>query len=196
MNEGIDRKREELFEEYRNLTDPRQLRFQLHSLDDYEQLKKVTAARIIQFLMIHGKGTVKEMKGKLSDVPTPSLYRHVKILADNSVIIVAEENRIRGTIESVYQLNEKPLSIEDDNGLAIQTSIMSICTSFAKYFASGNANPRKDLYMMTGVTLMLTDEEFKKFFTEAYEVAMKYMSKEPDEGRRARQISIISSPCE
>lgn len=45
LNEGIDRKREELFEEYRNLTDPRQPRFQLHSLDDYEQLKKVTAAR-------------------------------------------------------------------------------------------------------------------------------------------------------
>ncbi|MBO5353859.1 MAG: hypothetical protein J6A77_11235 [Lachnospiraceae bacterium] len=43
LNEGIDRKREELFEEYRNLTDPRQPRFQLHSLDDYELLKKATA---------------------------------------------------------------------------------------------------------------------------------------------------------
>ena len=42
--------------------------------------------RIIQFLMIHEKGTVKEMKNNLSDVPTPSLYRHVKILAEDSGI--------------------------------------------------------------------------------------------------------------
>jgi len=45
LNEGIDRSREDLLEEYRRLTDPTQPRFQLHSLDDYDQLKKVTAAR-------------------------------------------------------------------------------------------------------------------------------------------------------
>ena len=67
--------------------------------------------RIMQFLMIHEKGTVKEIKSKLSDVPTPSLYRHVKILLENSVIVVAEENRVRGTVESVYRLNDNVLSI-------------------------------------------------------------------------------------
>ena len=45
LNEGIDNSREELLEEYRRLTDPFQPRFQLHSLDDYEQLKRVTAVR-------------------------------------------------------------------------------------------------------------------------------------------------------
>lgn len=45
LNEGIDQKRGDLFEEYWQLTDPRQPRFQLHSLDDYDQLKKVTSAR-------------------------------------------------------------------------------------------------------------------------------------------------------
>ena len=45
LNEGIDNSREELLKEYRRLTDPFAPRFQLHSLDDYEQLKRVTAAR-------------------------------------------------------------------------------------------------------------------------------------------------------
>ena len=45
LNEGIDRTREELFQEYRDLIDPTKPRFQLHSLEDYDQLKKVTAAR-------------------------------------------------------------------------------------------------------------------------------------------------------
>ena len=42
LNEGIDRKREDLFEEY---MEAKHSKFQLHSLDDYDQLKKVTAAR-------------------------------------------------------------------------------------------------------------------------------------------------------
>lgn len=152
--------------------------------------------RIIQFLMVYGKGTVKEMKSKLTDIPTPSLYRHVKILAENSVIVVADENRIRGTVESVYQLSPNALSVEDEEGLAVQVSLMSICTAFAKYFAGGHADPQKDMFLLSSCTLMLTDDEFGNLLTEINELAMKYISKEPSEGCRPRQITLVSSPCD
>ena len=42
INEGIDRKREEMFKEY---LDAKYSHFQMRSLEDYEQLKKVTMAR-------------------------------------------------------------------------------------------------------------------------------------------------------
>ncbi len=42
INEGIDQRREELFEEYQ---EAKYKKFQMHSLEDYEQLKKVNAAR-------------------------------------------------------------------------------------------------------------------------------------------------------
>lgn len=42
LNEGIDRKREEIFQDY---YDTKSSDFQLHSLEDYEQLVKVNAAR-------------------------------------------------------------------------------------------------------------------------------------------------------
>ena len=42
INEGINQKREELFEEY---LDAKYSKFQMKSLDDYEQLKKVNMAR-------------------------------------------------------------------------------------------------------------------------------------------------------
>lgn len=42
LNEGIDQKREELFEEY---LDNKYAQFQLKSLDDYETLKKINQAR-------------------------------------------------------------------------------------------------------------------------------------------------------
>ena len=62
--------------------------------------------RIFQYFLLHETGTVKEIRKALPDIPSASLYRHIKILADSSILMVVGENRIRGTVHSVYQLNE------------------------------------------------------------------------------------------
>ena len=62
--------------------------------------------RIFQYFLLHETGTVKEIRKALPDIPSASLYRHIKILADSSILMVVGENRIRGTVESVYQFNE------------------------------------------------------------------------------------------
>lgn len=80
--------------------------------------------------------------------------------------------------------------------MGVQVSLMSICTAFAKYFASGYADPRKDMFMLTSCTLMLKDDEFGTFLKEINELAMKYISKEPTEGCRPRQVTLISSPTQ
>lgn len=152
--------------------------------------------RIFQYLLIHETGTVKEIRKALPDVPSASLYRHMKILADHSIIMVVSENRIRGTVESVYQLNKSALQIDDANGEAVQTALLGFCASFAKYFASGHANPKKDMLLMTTCTLTLTDEEFMEFLSEINQVAVKYMDIGIKEGSKTRQITLISSPTD
>lgn len=152
--------------------------------------------RILQYLMVHETGTVKEIKKCLPDIPGASMYRHIKILADHSVITVVKENRIRGTVESVYRLNQSALEIDDAEGLGVQMSLMGICTAFAKYFAKGNVDPRKDMLMMTSCTLTLTDKEFVDFLSELNEVATRYMSKTVTKESKTRQISLISSPVD
>lgn len=57
--------------------------------------------------LLHETGTVKELRKALPDIPSASLYRHIKILADCSILMVVDENRIRGTVKSVYQLNKE-----------------------------------------------------------------------------------------
>ena len=66
--------------------------------------------RIFQYFLLHETGTVKDIKKALPDVPSASLYRHVKILADSSILVVVGENRIRGTVESIYRLNKSAMS--------------------------------------------------------------------------------------
>lgn len=152
--------------------------------------------RIIQYLLVHEKGTVKEIKKALPDVPGASLYRHVKILSDNAFIMVVEENKIRGTVESVYSLNREALEVDDESGTVVQMSLLNLCAAFAKYFSGGHADPRKDLLMLTSCTLTLTDEEFIKFLTELNDVATKYMAKPITEKSISRQITLVSSPVD
>ena len=152
--------------------------------------------RIFQYFLLHETGTVKEIRKALPDVPSASLYRHVKILADHSILMVVGENRIRGTVESVYQLNKDALTIEDENGSAVQMSLLSICASFARYFSSGNADPKKDMLLFTNCTLVLTDEEFSSFLSEINEIALKYMKAEATANSKTRQITLISAPAD
>ena len=150
--------------------------------------------RIFQYFLLHEAGTVKELRKALPDIPSASLYRHIKILADHSILTVVGENRIRGTVESVYQLNKEALATEDEGGNAVQMSLLSICAAFARYFAGEGADPKKDMLLLTNCTLLLTDEEFSGFLSEINEVALKYMKKEATEGSKMRQITLISAP--
>ncbi len=150
--------------------------------------------RIFQYFLLHETGTVKELRKALPDVPSASLYRHIKILADHAILTVVGENRIRGTVESVYQLNKEALAIEDESGNAVQMSLLSICTSFARYFAGDQADPQKDMLLLTNCTLVLTDEAFADFLSEINAVALKYMNAEAVEGSKMRRITLISAP--
>ena len=151
--------------------------------------------RIFQYFLLHETGTVKELRKALPDVPSASLYRHIKILADRSILTVVGENRIRGTVESVYRLNKDAMATEDENGNAVQMSLLSICASFAKYFSTGHADPRKDMLLFTNCTLLLTDEEFSEYLSEINQVTVKYMKEESSESSKMRRITLISAPA-
>lgn len=150
--------------------------------------------RIFQYFLLNETGTVKEVKNALSDVPSASLYRHMKILADSSILVVVGENRIRGTVESVYKLNKDAMAAEDENGNGVQMALLGLCASFAKYFSAGSADPKRDMLLFTNCTLMLTDEEFTGFLSEINEIGLKYMKAEPSAGSKTRRITLISSP--
>ena len=151
--------------------------------------------RIFQYFLLHETGTVKELKKALSDIPNASLYRHIKILVDHSILIVVGENRIRGTVESVYRLNKDALATEDESGNAVQMSLLSICASFARYFAGDDVDPKRDMLLLTSCTLLLTDEEFSGFLSEINEIALKYMKAEANESSKMRQVTLISAPA-
>ena len=150
--------------------------------------------RIFQYLLVHETGTVKEIRKALPDVPGASLYRHMKILTENSILMVVGENRIRGTVESIYALNKSALEADDADGAAVQTALLGIGAAFAKYFSGEAPDPKRDMLLMTTCTLTLNDEAFMNFLSEINQVTLKYMDAAMTEGSKMRQITLISAP--
>ena len=96
--------------------------------------------------------------------------------------------------KAFIKLNKDAMATEDENGNAVQMSLLSICASFAKYFSTGNADPKKDMLLFTNCTLLLTDEEFSEYLSEINQVTVKYMKQETSESSKMRRITLISAP--
>lgn len=90
INLGIDRKREELFEEY---LDAKYASFRMRSLDDYEQLKKVTAARR-QSQSQYARQNVMENIREQSNGESAFFYFTNKIQEDGLYLLDEPENSL------------------------------------------------------------------------------------------------------
>lgn len=150
--------------------------------------------RIIEYLLAHGDGTPGEIGAALSDIPTASLYRHIKVLADDGWIEVVSEQKKRGTVERRYKIASN--RIEDASAAPMIEGLMSLAASFTQYFESENADPVRDMLGFSTAALMLDDEEFTQLYSELAELIQKYMGREPNSGRKARRLTLVSSPTE
>lgn len=152
--------------------------------------------RIIQELSETQQMTASEICEKTSDVPRTTIYRHIKTLIENEILWVISEKKIRGSLERTLSLNISKIREENTIENAAENAFgffMMNYTKFQRYFHGKNPDPGRDKVFMNNRILMLSDEEYDDFLRELQELFIKYHRK-PAEGRRARDLSIISSP--
>lgn len=155
--------------------------------------------RIIQYLIVHGKGTAKEMQRDLSDIPVASCYRHIKRLYEAGCIEVTEEKSVRGAVEKTYALVRDSLPKEPgakELATVFYTFLLSLQTSFLRYFQREDADAGRDMLALQNSTLLLSDEEFMEFLQKLGAVFAEAAGNKPAEGRKMRRITFISSPGE
>ena len=74
-------------------------------------------------------------------------------------------------------------------------SILKVPKKFSiKALSYGNADPQKDMLLLTNCTLLLTDEEFSEYLSEINQVTVKYMKQASSESSKMRGITLISAP--
>ncbi len=170
---------------------------------EYKELSKAVMnpvrQRIIQYLISNGKGTSNEILQVLADVPPASLYRHIKKLLDTGLIQIIEERKVRGTIEKTYALVQNPFDHVPTNqeiGAVFYQTLLSMQSTFLRYFENEEADPQKDMLLLQTSTLMLTDEEFGKLLTDIGALISACSTKKGGGDRKVRRLSFVSSPEE
>lgn len=158
-------------------------------MTNLELLIHPTRLRIIQYLTIHKNATTNDIITSLGDVSKASIYNHIKLLEKNQILDVVQENRVRGTVEKVYQLKK----VEQSNDFnSIMTFLLSLMVDFQQYYEQKN-NPKEDMLFAGRDYLLLTDEEFYQFYNDYTTLCDKYFGLN-NPGAKLRNVSIISSP--
>lgn len=134
--------------------------------------------------------TTKELASILSDIPQATLYRYVRLLIEVGALEVVKEEQKRGGVERTIKLAKGPEGTFDE----VSTAIMYLYDSFRKYFENEQPDPVKDLLAVSGVSLMLDDEEYSNLLGKINELIESAIIKEKKENQKQRNLYIISAP--
>ena len=156
--------------------------------------------RIIRALY-QGPQTTQELDELLSDVPTSSLYRHLRLLLEGDLIGVAETRLVQGIQEKVYELIQMPRLSRDDmetvsreDHLRYFTTFMAILLQgFDEYLESG-PDFQKDMFGYNELAVWATPEEFTKFSEKLNAAILPLLRNGKGDGRKQYQLATILFP--
>ena len=163
-----------------------------------EIMLHATRMRIVQALASCERLTASEIGEKINDVPRTTLYRHINILLEADILAVAQERKIRGSLERTLTLNMNRLAEQSKAENLPQQAfgfLMNTYGKFERYCKSEHAASGNNKIFFNNTVLMMTDQEFDQFLLELQALLVKHYF-DAAEGRKPRDISIISAPPE
>lgn len=165
-------------------------------MDLIKVLSNPVRIRVMQYLQTHGEATTKQISEAISDVPAPTLYRHINTLLKEEVLLVKEERKVRGSLERLLAVNVQKMSAASDSNISDSAYqfLMELYMKFHKYSCKDNADPQKDRLSLRTCVLNLTDDSFDNFMRDIASVIGKYQGAE--ENGKLRSVSFISAPVE
>lgn len=164
----------------------------------YDILLNPIRMRIVKTIAHEETMTSAEICASIRDVPRATLYRHISVLIEAGVLDVVAENKIRGSLERTLALNIGNVtrySTAQDEAQQALSFLINTYAKFERYFNKQNVVRGENILFLNNTVMMMDDQEFKSFLSELQQLFLKYDYKAAD-GRKPRDISIISSPVE
>lgn len=152
--------------------------------------------QVMQYLQTHGEATTKQISEAITDVPAPTLYRHINTLLKEEVLFVKDERKVRGSLERLLAINVEKMAKTVNSSIS-ETAyqfLMELFMKFQRYSGKADADPQKDRLSLRTRIFTLTDNSFDSFMQEIGAVMEKYQKAEED--GKLRSISFISAPIE
>ncbi|MFJ8579549.1 helix-turn-helix domain-containing protein [Micromonospora sp. NPDC093277] len=149
--------------------------------------------------------TTRDLVVALPDVPQATLYRHVATLVAGGLLEVAEERKVRGTVERVYALPAHgaalgPAALADasaeDHARWFTAFVSSLLAEFSRYLSRDRIDLVADGVGYQQVMLHLSDEEFADFAAELAGVIAPRLANRPGPDRVARLLATVLMPVD
>lgn len=172
-------------------------------MDMTKYLSNPAIGRIEQYLSDGCEHTTKEIAEYLSDIPVPTLYRHINALIECGMILVKEERKVRGSRERVLIHNEEWWNSKTLRELSLPY-FMELINRFTKYEQmylpdEYQEHFKEDRLFQWKMVLYLDDHEMDAFMEDILALRAKYLKiSEESKGKKGklRNINIISAPAE
>lgn len=157
--------------------------------------------RIVQAFIPRKQLTTQQLLEIIPDVAQATLYRHLAKLVEAKVIGVAEENKIRGTIEKVYELTQSELNDEDIEKISAEehselflSFVTHLLSDFNEYIHKDNINVKADGLSYRQAKVFLTDDEYSEYMKSLNTLMLDIISKKAIPGRKLRTLTHIVIP--
>ncbi len=155
--------------------------------------------------MLHrAKLSTAQLHAVLKDVPKPSLYRHLRLLLEANVIMVAETRTVNGIEEKIYTTNDKAMQITETD---VNTASIPQLAEFVCIYANAAANDLAD-YITTNTppdfpnvifhdhAFFATDEEFAELKRTLRRMLDALEARPQQEERKHRRLMVLSHPSQ
>lgn len=156
-------------------------------------------------LEISGKGraTAKQLAQVHGDIPHATLYRHLKKMTADGILIVAQENQIRGTVERVYAVApdislDAEKMVKENDGQAYMMMftrfMMGLTEEFQAYVSRPGINLLRDGSGFTVAPVYATTEELTDAMLAIGKIIRPLVDNKKTPERDLHSIAIITTP--
>ncbi len=159
-----------------------------------EILSNPIRIQVMQYLQTYGEATTKQIAEAMSDISTPTLYRHINIMLEQEALIVKEERKVRGGTERLLVINKEKFEMSENLSQNAYQFLMGLYMKFQKYCENDVVHPKDDRLSLRTCVLRLSDSRYDELMDEIGTVIEKYQMM--NEGGRERNLSIISAPVD
>ena len=161
--------------------------------------------RIVQAFLGTPSLTTAQLRERLPDVATATLYRQVATLVEGGVLEVVDERQVRGATERTYSLRVENASVTAEDAAALSpethrrmfmTFVAGLLGDFDRYLARGDVDLERDGVGYRQAAMNLTDDELLELLQDLAEVLGPRLALEEGPGRRRRILSTVLMPAE
>jgi DNA-binding transcriptional ArsR family regulator len=151
--------------------------------------------------------TTQEISDRLPDVPTSSIYRHLKMLLDGDMVVVVETRQVKGIEEKFYHAaNTAHLGAEEMAGLSavdhiryFTTYVLTLLRGFGEYVETAETTVSgidmlADYVGYNDVAFWATTAELDAMVAAINQAVMPLLQNGPGNGRRKHKLATITHP--